>query len=276
MPSNSDEHEIMGQREQCPAKKRPTTLLNFENFFEEDQEYEYQSGTMSNEGMMGKPINASKLLFERDNSAFTRRSRSPSPRSDAGKSCSSSRSGSPTGRRLSAMGIHESPISAVNPVGRNGMRNCIITAVALIAFTAAASQTRPKLSRTIEVECSSMLRRNNLDQMPSRILERSLPAHSTFSWSLWWQGQGDCSSEIGNDSEDVEPCEANPMRLRGGDFTRRNSSPELQNGQALCEECTKANLGEPRQGFESSRDASVNAVEDKTYRPKLSRTVDIH
>mmetsp|Transcript_13987 Transcript_13987/g.34163 ORF Transcript_13987/g.34163 Transcript_13987/m.34163 type:complete len:170 (+) Transcript_13987:38-547(+) len=169
------------------------------------------------------------------------------------------------------MGIGmDSPISsAVNPVGKHGLRTCAVWAVALAAFTTAAMKA-PKLSRSVEVDCSSLLRESHNTASLTSLLRPQ--CGMTGEPHLMGEATRMTTEDSGCDDIDDLDLRTVCLRLRGG-INDNSDVARLRGGmEDVCQGCAKAGF-EGRRGFEMLRES---ASRDKPVRPKLSRTVDLH
>jgi hypothetical protein len=151
-------------------------------------------------------------------------------------------------------------------------RTCGIITVALVVLASAASV--PKLSRVeIDVDYSHMMGKHAQDKLLQSAVAHG-PHHRLSSPST---AHAHAPSSIGvfdelNDDDDSH--DSNPMRLRGGDapsFTPSTSTCDLKavlRGGSVSQDCKDV------AGIKAS--GTPTGLRGGSYRPKLSRTNDIH
>lgn len=212
------------------------------------------------------------------------RARSPSPCSRSGRGTPlGSRSGSVspvTSTRRSALGQ-----DMTKNIAGKVMRSCIIGASAMIAL-ASATSFGSKLTKSIEVDysntyvCNALFAGNSALRAPAKAMSfdavmGTIPGASEKErWAF--------SSDFGGGGTLFEHGDDTMLRLRGGKQSRSQSEHTTHMSESSgqeCQECAKASAsvgGHPKR--QDSDDMII--LEGKRgsagFRPKLSRTVDLH
>lgn len=265
----------------------------FDNFFEEPDELDLQHVMILNEGVNRKVCSRCSSSSSSSDSDVSAALRCMCPNlfdeiQQGGSGCAvRTRSPSPVGERNVVLGHRTARSGSVSPLRsvKGGqditkattskvMRSCLIGASA-IAVLASATTMKPKLTRSIEVDYSNSHFHTLLSNAGSA-LSAPPKAASFDSWTSTFANEAMECSWSKNDDEQT-------LRLRGGKQSRgdtEHSSHSSESSGQVCQDCTKA--GSPSESNTPSCQDSEQMIllggraGTAGFRPKLSRTVDLH
>lgn len=270
-------------------------IRTFDNFFEEPEELDLEHMMILNEKVGGNRnalsrCSSSSSSSNSDVSAALRYMCSDlfDEGQLRGSGCAvRTRSPSPVGERnapLSPRNVRSGSVSPLRSV-KGGqditkattskvMRSCLIGASA-IAVLASATTMKPKLTRSIELDYSNSHFHALLSDAGS-MLSAPPKAASFDSWTRTFANEAmECAWSKHDDEQ--------TLRLRGGKQSRgetEHSSHSSESSGQVCQDCTKA--GSPSESGKPSRQDSEQMIllggraGTAGFRPKLSRTVDLH